>query len=77
MSRPRISDCRRRLWKRHPMLRMGVTITPAIRAAYDRGDILAMQQMILLRLEREMGGPQTVARQRGRRKVLAANARRQ
>lgn len=72
MSRPRISDAKRKLWKRHPMLRMGVHITPEIRAAYDRGDLFTTQLLILARLRRELDGPRTVARFRRGRKVLCA-----
>jgi hypothetical protein len=74
--KPRISDYRRRLWKRHPMLRPGVSFRPdQMQAIYDAiagGDTYQAQQLILKGLRSEFDGPRTVARQRGRRKILVA-----
>lgn len=78
MSRPRISDYKRRLWKKFPMLRPGVSFRPdqmrAIYAAYGGGDTLQAQQLILKGLRSELDGPRTVARMRNGRKVLKAVA---
>jgi hypothetical protein len=80
MSKPRISDYTRRLWKRYPMARAGITSPTreqvAIRACLESGDTAGAQRIILARLRREIDGPRTVAAMRGGRKVLRAVATR-
>lgn len=76
MSRPRISDYKRRLWKKHPMLSPGVSFTPlqrrAIQAMIENDELWLAQHTILGWLRLAFEGPRTVARQRGRRKILRA-----
>ena len=76
MSRPRISDHKRRLWKRHPMLRPGVSFSPdqmrVFYTIFGGGDTIRAQQFMLKGLRSKLDGPRTVARQRGRRKILVA-----
>jgi hypothetical protein len=76
MSRPRISDYRRRMQRGFPLARVGIpfnqTERRTIEAMVAAGDSLGAQRAILAKLSRAFDGPRTVARQRGGRKVLRA-----
>lgn len=58
--------------RKRRMIIPGIRETPAIRAAFERGDILGTQRLILAHLQREIDGPRTVATMRNGRKVLKA-----
>lgn len=76
MTRPRISNYRRRLWKANPLARLGIPYSQAeqdiICALLTAGHVAQAQQRILDHIKREIDGPRTVRRRRGGRFVLQA-----